>query len=300
MKLNLTLSLLFLLTSLFGQRVEQHFNLLQQGKSSFLTKEQIASYTNNAAIITDLSNYLKTDNPKLQREAIRLTARIGAMHQSAAVRQQAVINLLQATNTVAAALVEKIVRGVQQFSSDDFTEVARGELASIIRNKKPHLSEFIKVAGWLEMTDLLQEVLPKYGEDDNLRTAINLALARSGEEKKLTMLMDKVEEMKVNDDFNYQIAPLLIYVRQPAAFDFLFEIIQSDEKNCRPAAADVAGNILCAYRVMEAVVPYVQDFPVEVGVSGDLKVKDYRVALKEVRTWLTEKGSDYELLRTKY
>ena len=42
------------------------------------------------------------------------------------------------------------------------------------------------------------------------------------------------------------------------------------------------------------------DFPVEVGISGDLKTTDYRKALQEVRQWIGEHRGDYELLTEVY
>ena len=127
-----------------------------------------------------------------------------------------------------------------------------------------------------------------------------MALTRSGDEKKLENLMTKVKEMEIEDTFAEAVVPLLVYTRQRAAFDYLFDLILRNDKTCTPLGPDVPGKILCAYRVVEAVAPYVEDFPVEVGVSGDLMTDDYRAALKEVRNWVGVQKQDYVLITDKY
>jgi len=103
--------------------------------------------------------------------------------------------------------------------------------------------------------------------------------------------------MKINDDFVYGVVPLLVYTRQKETTNLLFDIILSDQKGCTPAGPDVEGNINCAYRVMEAIAPYVKGIPLELGTSGDLKTTNYKQALKDTRAWIVQHKNDYELNR---
>lgn len=304
MKSYLLIILLLITTGLHAQKVLSdlsiHFDALSNGQSSFLSKEQIVELSQQEGVIEIIENACNSGKDKTEREAIRLAARIGANHSNDLTRQAAVSLLLNKVKNVSPKTVDKIVKGLQKFQVDDFDTKSQEQLITIIKTNPPHLQEWIKIAGWLQMKELLETLLPTYQEEENLRTAFYLALARSGNKEKLEQVMEQVKELKINDDFNYQVMPLLIYVRQPVAMDFLFDVVESDEKNCRPAAADTKGSILCAYRVLEAIAPYIKNFPVQVGPSGDLEVKDYKKALQTVREWIKEHQNDYELWVEKY
>lgn len=99
--------------------------------------------------------------------------------------------------------------------------------------------------------------------------------------------------LAVDDEFVHYVLPDLIYVRQKSIFDYLFGLIESDVMGCSTGYG--TRKVPCACRIVEAVAPHVVDFPVEVRVSGDLKVDDYPKALEEVRSWIRKHREDYEL-----
>ncbi|MEM9824931.1 MAG: hypothetical protein AAF985_27860, partial [Bacteroidota bacterium] len=119
---------------------------------------------------------------------------------------------------------------------------------------------------------------------------------------------------RINDEFVFGILPKLVYARQKETTDYLFDIILQDQKTCgSPADHDHGdgnaghhhhnnanaghhhGKINCAYRVMEAIAPYVKGIPLRVGASGDLITTDYQQALTTTRQWITAHRDNYEL-----
>lgn len=275
--------------------LKSHFKAIAKNQSSFLTKDQMTSLYTAKEVITTLEKYLKEEKKAVQGEAVRLLARVGSNHENTESRQKAVFLLLTKVPGASSILAEKIAKGLQKFKTEDFSEVAIEQLLTVIYDKPPHLGKFIELAGFLQLNEPLEEIKVQFKDDKNLRKSVGMALVRSGNEQKMESLMTTLKEQKINDDFIYGAVPLLVYARQKGTTDFLFDIIMSDEKNCTPNGPDVGGKILCAYRVMEELAPYVEDFPVQVGASGDLDTDDYKKTLKDVRTWIGAHRGDYHL-----
>jgi hypothetical protein len=91
----------------------------------------------------------------------------------------------------------------------------------------------------------------------------------------------------------YDLVPDMIYTRQKSMFDYLFRIIESNEKTCSSPNPDSSTKILCAYNVIGQIAPFIQKFPVEVRASGDLKSNDYEKTLLDVRNWIKENKAKY-------
>lgn len=280
--------------------LKKHFKAIEKGQSVFIEKTELTAFYVDKEVIQVLDQYLSSEKETIQRQAIFLTAKIGANHENVESRQRAIFQLLTLAQTATASSVESIVKKMQQFSSEDFNQPSKDLVLAAVNNKHPHLGKWIELAGFLQLSEPLAALKTTYKDDKYLRKSVGMALVRSGDEQKLESLMTSINELEVNDDFIYGAVPLLVYARQKQPTDLLFDIILSDEKNCTPNGPDVEGNILCAYRVMEEIAPYIQDFPVEVGMSGDLKVKDYKKALKTVRTWIQTHKEDYKLIVDKY
>ena len=298
---------LFLLTAWFplqaqtpAPNIQKHLKSIAKNQNSYLPKDKTEAYYTDEAVIKDLESYLSDENEKVQQEAVSLTARIGSQHQVPESRERAVYQLLTTALSASSIVTEKIAKGLRKFKPADYGEEATEQLLAVIAANRPHQGMYIDLAGYLQLKDALTEMKSTYAENKSLRRNIGMALVRSGDEKKLENLMSKLADIEVNDEFAEGLVPLLVYARQKETFDYLFEVIDSNEKNCTPIGPDIPGRIYCAYRVVEQVAPYIKDFPVEVGASGDLKTDDYKAALKEVWAWIEEHRTDYELIEDKY
>jgi len=115
-----------------------------------------------------------------------------------------------------------------------------------------------------------------------------LALARMGDENAIDYISKKLQNAPINDAFAYDIAPALVYTRQPEIVDFLETQIQSDEANCSVANPDSNQKISCAYRIMEAMAPAIDNFPIPTDEFGELMADDYEKALQDLRKWFNE------------
>lgn len=275
--------------------IKKHLRAIAKNERSYLSKETMLAYYNDSEVIKKLEKYTGSKKVKVQTEAIRLTARIGANHQDPDSRSRAVFQLLTTAETATASQVDKIIKGLQKFKATDFAAASKSQLKTLIEAKRPHLDGLVKLAGFLQMEDMLIALQEPYQGNKDLKRNISVALARSGDAGKINNLTRTAQSMTVDDSFVYGVVPLLVYARQKETTDFLFEVIMSDDKTCTPAAPHVPGRIKCGYRVIEMLAPYIENFPVKTGASGDLITGDYRAAMVEVRAWIQSNKDDYRL-----
>ncbi len=208
---------------------------------------------------------------------------------------QSIPQLLTACTSFDASTISRAVRKLQRFEYNEFTTADKTKLNTILTKDTPHLSKLIKLAGFLQMTDELEALRQMEITNRRDKQALNLARTRCGNGNRLASMMKNVRKIPVNDRFVYEVAPMLVYVRQKAATNYLLELILEEEERCSPADAETPGSINCAYRLIEMVAPTIKDFPVKVGRTGDIITDDYQKALEEVRTWIHNNKNNYQL-----
>ncbi|MEM9823323.1 MAG: hypothetical protein AAF985_19735 [Bacteroidota bacterium] len=293
--------------------LQQHFTNLTNGKKSKIDQRRLEAFRQNAGVVGVLNNYLTSEHEVQQREAIRLSVQIGTQHEYAISRMQMVNQLLKAAEVVESAQLGRIAASLQRFKRSDFDEAAKRQLAKLIKMERPHTRQLIELAGFVQMYEFLDDLRFEYKDNKHLRQSIGMALTRCGDEQKRDNLLKNVAKYRINDEFVFGILPKLVYARQKETTNYLFDIILQDQKTCgSPADHDHGdgnaghhhnnvntehhhGKINCAYRVMEAIAPYVKGIPLQVGASGDLVATDYRQALKTTREWIRANRDNYEL-----
>lgn len=152
------------------------------------------------------------------------------------------------------------------------------------------------IAGYLGEQQALYEVPKELRTSTKDKNAYDLALIRTGDPSRVARLKQLLATVEVTDAFVYETAPKLIYTRRREVIDFLFDEIMKDQRNCDSADTHTRGRINCAYRLLEMVAPVVHDFPLKVGVSGDLEMTDYPTALEIARGWIRDHRDDYRIV----
>lgn len=219
-------------------------------------------------------------------------------------RQKAVKILAEGLNDKDAGNVGQIINFLQDFSPADFDPESRYYISQRAKASKPYQEKVILLTGYLDIDELLYDYRQMLGsaghKSPKLIWAIQQAMARMKDTTALKTVMQQVQHFPVNDNVVYDLYPSLAYVRQKPAFDFLLNIILSDSKDCRSSNPDSEAPIICAFRIIEYVAPYIIDFPVKTNKYGDLEIDNYDQALIDVRNWIKEHMGDYELIRDKY
>jgi alkylhydroperoxidase family enzyme len=184
--------------------------------------------------------------------------------------------------------------------TEDFTELVQVRFVEIFNSSNWFNRDFIKLAGFIG-NELVKPTLERLAftptqDERRLQWHAYLALSRMGDQNAVSWCLGIVRRLKLNDDVTYELLPDLVYVRQHRTFDYLIEVLNSDEKACRPSNPDLDTPILCGYRVMEYLAPVVKKYPLKLHPSGDIDTDDYEKALLTARAWFTKRNGQYEII----
>lgn len=184
--------------------------------------------------------------------------------------------------------------------AQDFSTITNDSLKSLLQPATKNLSRILLEAGKTNRTEFIDPLISFLQANNKLSPQIkwsaHLALARLGEPNAVNYVVQRIRKLGVNDDVVYELFPSLIYTRQREAFEYVIQIIKSDEKNCKSADPENSEPVNCAYRIIEFLAPAVKDFPLQVDSSGDLKVDNYSIALHQAREWFAS-NPQYQIIK---
>ncbi|MEO0723408.1 MAG: hypothetical protein AAFZ63_02625 [Bacteroidota bacterium] len=204
---------------------------------------------------------------------------------------------LPANGIVEAAATQNLYTAIRDLERLTLADIHPQDLITIdsamLLADVPYRNRFFLLAGWLGRTQALNAVPYEYRRSTRMQNDYDLAMIRAGDPSRIGRLRTLLQTVEVNDDFVFTIAPQLIYTRRREVFDFFFDQILLDDRNCYMADLHGSGQINCAYRLLEMVAPHILNFPLEVGISGDLETDDYPTALETARAWIQLNRADY-------
>jgi hypothetical protein len=239
-----------------------------------------------------------TDTVKAVRtEAVSITARTGLKTQEPGVKQEAVKMLTGACADKDIAISGMAINYLTHFNRRDFVKDICDSVGILLKKQLPQFEKLARLAGFLDLKDQ-QQFLTNMLNDKSLSTklqwSINLSLARMGNSSSIRTCLLLSKDYPVDDNIIYYILPDLVYTRQKVVFEYLLEILNSNKRSCTSPNPNYSGNILCGYRVMEALAGVVKNFPLKTHKSGDIETDDYDKALQITREWF-KNNPNYEL-----
>ena len=231
-------------------------------------------------------------------EIVHLIASHASKHQ---VRSSAVDVLLRRYADDDPEINNHILAYLRRYRKEDFSATARDSIRSLVRRESVHFDQIVKLAGFLDLRDLKNEIRPwtQPGNPAEIRWAASLSLARMGDSYDMKAIYNRIKKLPVNDDVVYEIFPDLVYTRQQTLYAYMVEALQLKDNNCLSADAEREIPIPCGYRIMEQLAPVIEGFPFALGESGDLDTPDYAKALEQVRAWF-ETNKTYTILNNTY
>lgn len=248
-----------------------------------------------------LSKFLSDSSYSLRGRAIQMIYNVGIHSIDTAARQTGVRLILEPLVRQDHEVAGTSLALLRTFQRHDYDREARMVLRKLISAPSTHTRELIKIAGFLRLNDLSgklrQLALP--GNPHTTRWAAILTLARMGDEAALDEMMLRVMKLPVNDEVVYQVFPDLVFTRQQRAIGYLTQLISSNDAGCRSSDAERDTPIPCAYRILEQLIPVIENFPLSVDQTGDINTNDYPAALETARTWFKQNGT-YHIIDDKY
>ncbi len=257
---------------------------------------------NHEAIYNSLTVFIGDSTYEVRQAAYRLTYEVAFKSQTLALRQLAVERITKGTQDNNRSIAGWSARHLSVFNREDFTLNAKANISTSINTGAPRLSELIKVAGYLNITEAENTIrtIAQTSRKTSDKLASYLALARMGNQDYANRITNLVRKQELNDDVVYELIPGLVYTRQKTCIDFVIEVLYNDEKKCISSDPDNPVKIQCGYRVMEYLAPVIKDFPYGVKTSGDIDAEDYPEALERLREWFLSEGKNYEIIDDKF
>jgi len=271
--------------------------------STGILKKKLKNYDDSIAILRCLHLKLSDtlyNNPNNIENALNLVNRIVRKESSLAVKQSGVdiyisILMRKPSNHLYNAILQ-----LQKFDKNCYDSADIRLLANYIENVKSSIKELVLVAGALNDSLLKNKIKGKLSDETlkkSDRWAIHLALARMGEQESIDYLKERVNSLQLNSNVVDYIYKDLIYTRQKVLYDLIVEKIFSDEKLCESSNPDSEVSILCGYRILELIAPYIDGFPIKTLPSGDLNVESYENALITAREWFLNNKMNYQIIK---
>ncbi len=257
-----------------------------------------------AAILPELQKYEKDTAVKVRSFVYRLTDRIGKKNTDVSTGQQVVYRLVLACKDDDPGIRTNAALLLKGYKQKEFTKQSKNQLTAYLSSGAAVYKNIVKIIGYIEMYNLISPIKDLLKNDTLLtgmdRWQLHLSLARLGNQEATDYCLNLVRSKGVNDRIIHILFKDLVYTRQPQAIDYLVEILQSEDKNCRSPNPDSRSSIVCGYRVMELLTPVIENFPLEM-INGipQVDTNDYKQALKTARIWF-RKNPEYIIKTDKY
>lgn len=254
---------------------------------------------NEAYVLKHIEASLSDSSASMRMRGIALLSRVAYKSSDSAFRQKAVKKLLTFFRDNDPNVTSRAARYITGFKYQDLSDNAKDEIRLLIGSNCNHYDWLLKIAGFAQLKDKAGEIKAQLLEGTLtpiMKWASILTLARMGEPEYIALCLLTARDIPVDDNMMYNTLPDLIYTKQKETFDYLIEILMSNNENCHSPNPNYSGKILCAYRVMEALASVIEDFPVKVKQSGDLVTDNYEKSLEITRKWMTEHKTNYNIL----
>jgi hypothetical protein len=253
-------------------------------------------------VIEAASGYLSDTTYKIRLEAYKITYTVALKSTDSELKSKTLEQFTSALQDQNFSISGYCARQLNVFDRDAFSSQARNNIISAIGNGIPGIAELIKMAGYLDLKNIENQVreFALSAKRIEVRWAAYLALARMGDENYANRVVNAVRKQGINDNVVYELVPDLIYTRQKSCVDLAIEILFDEKKNCRSSDPDNPKRMECGYRVMEYLAPVISDFPFEVRTSGDIDTDNYEKALITAREWFLKKGNSYAIIDNSY
>jgi len=204
------------------------------------------------------------------------------------------LSKIATANKKQAAMALKAMRA---FERKHFTSASKENILQVISFNDLARIEGIEIIGFIgndEDIRFLKNVGQFIPLGKKEQYKVLLALVRLGDPESVDQYVQNITSRVINDQLIYSILPDIIYTRNKQVFDFLLQDTQHSIARCYSGNNDSQEKILCAYRILEEIAPYILNFPVSVDRSGAL-VGDYETALEKVRKWIVDSQLEYTI-----
>lgn len=221
-------------------------------------------------------------------------------HSSLGVKKSTVNLFLTTAKSKYSAVSTLSMKVLNGFPSSCFDITSIDSLSSLIKKNKTLYKDALILAGYTNNPVFIERIKQVFPNSRNFtkqeRWATFKALARLGDKESLDYCLQRISSMPLNDQVVDVLYPDLVYIHKKETFDLIIKALSNNDKLCSSTNPNSEQNIVCGYRLMELIAPFIKNFPIKILPSGDLDTKDYPKALKDVRDWFDNVKDSYEII----
>lgn len=269
------------------------------GYSNVDKKALFANEASQKATIKALQAYSKDTLVSIQNEVYSILSQVGLKSaKGSSSKQMAIDGLIAGINTQFSESELSCINQLRKFNSTDFSLNQKEKIKQTIAINQNNIGALAKlvafVCGSVAQQDL-NRLSSKEGLSKNDKKHIKYAKVRAGDDALAQKLIDGCKQQLINDDFVYGLVPELIYTRNKKVFSYLFELVMSDEKRCTTSDNEDEKPMICGYRIIAQIAPYVSNFPVKLNSNGEVDAANPEVLLSNVRKWIQTNKTNFVL-----
>lgn len=281
-----------------GSIINSYMEFVRENNYAPAIDTSLLRQENSQEIFNGLQKYYLDTLPKVRLKAYYITYKLGVSYNSDS-RIYAINKLVSGCKDDDAGIVGSCFSWLSTFNKNDFDKNAIDSISVLLDEETAHYDKLLKIVGFLDLkekTGLIRNMLANNRiRSEKNRWAGHLALARLGEQDEINYILNKVEKLQLSDNVVYNVFPDIIYTRQKSLFEYIIDVLQSNEENCFSANPESTEKIICGYRVMEYLAPVIENYPIEIDKWGDIIAEDYPEALQLVRKWFLEINNNYKI-----
>lgn len=301
MRIILVSVLLLLVQTSFSQSIDAYVSsFVNQKKYEYPVKKWYNSDDTLKLLLKKIKKYTKSKEQRKRYLSYKLIAKCGKNTNNIKQRKLAVNMLVKGLQDEEISIKKKCGKELSKFRKDDFEKKSKAKIELLLHSKKVTRNTIL-LAGWLgdvsfsASLDTIRNRKVSTKLERRQQWSANLALARMYDQVAVNSIQKVLKRQKINSRILHAIGKDIIYTRHPDLYQWLIDILNSDEKNCNSFNPNTSEKVMCAYRAMELLAPAIEGFPVRTDKWGDLEIDDYESALKNCREWLFENMNAYEI-----
>lgn len=305
------ITLLILLTtlslSLFSQmrKIEAKISQLRNETTTINYSQYNNTCSQKPQEIFKLYEKYNTDTvPSIRSFVYTLTHKSTIKQTDKHFRTEGVLKLTNASLDKNSGNCSKVTRYLQNYNREDFSPDAIEVLKELLKEGIFYKEEIVKLCAFINNESLNVELLklkntPEFSNGKK-KWALTVALSRIGHKPAVEDCLAAAIKTGNGDALTYNLIDDLIFSRSKLVFDYLIELLNSNDKVCSSPNPDSESKILCGYQIMEYLAPRIKDFPLKTGISGQIKTNNYEEALLISRKWFAEHQNNYKILNDTY
>ncbi|MCG8532711.1 MAG: hypothetical protein MI749_18920, partial [Desulfovibrionales bacterium] len=227
-------------------------------------------YPNGEAIRKDLptlKRFLRDSAESVRSAGYKGLTHLPALTQDTGLLRETVALLLEGSQDPSRRVAHTCGKGLRGFPKVAFTGQEE-RLWGALGNTPSQRESLVRLIGYVHPAGAVSK-LKHFRQSGKIKTrkerwAAQLALIRLNDLPTVQRMLSRLQANPVTDAMVYDLFPELLYTRNKEIYDFLVTVLQSNSIRCESANPDNTEDLPCAYRVMELLAPYIQDFPLPV------------------------------------